>query len=169
MTSCTGSVRGGFEKSQLCWELNSEWEGSTFGARWGQMNLCATGATRVAWGRGADEKASIERLCISLPCVETFNPKVIKGFVPELRSRECFLCFGIPMFYVYMLWTFYVRYTYPDIWIWYTMRKVWINHLFLKLEVNSKTDGILWVGLGNQSRRTKTEFKQVLLCLGHYW
>ena len=23
------------------------------------------------------------------------------------------MCFGIPMFYVYMLWTFYVRFTYP--------------------------------------------------------
>ena len=25
----------------------------------------------------------------------------------------CFSCFGIPVFYVYMLWTFYVRFTYP--------------------------------------------------------
>ena len=25
------------------------------------------------------------------------NSKVIKSFVPELRSRKCFLCFGIPM------------------------------------------------------------------------
>ena len=32
-----------------------------------------------------------------------FNSKVIKkSFVPELRSRKCFLCFGILMFYVYM-------------------------------------------------------------------
>ena len=36
---------------------------------------------------GADGKASRERLCISLPYDETFNSKVIKGFVPELRSR----------------------------------------------------------------------------------
>ena len=41
---------------------------------------------------------------------ETLNSKVIKSFVPELRSRKCFSCFVIPMFYVYMLWTFYVRY-----------------------------------------------------------
>ena len=43
--------------------------------------------------------------------VETFNSKVIKGSVPELRSRYVFSCFGIPMFYVYMLrtlWTFCV-------------------------------------------------------------
>ena len=33
---------------------------------------------------------------------EPLNPKVIKSFVPELRSRKCFSCFRIPMFYVYM-------------------------------------------------------------------
>ena len=37
--------------------------------------------------------------------------KVIKSSVPELRSRKCFSCFGIPMVYVYMFWTFYVRFT----------------------------------------------------------
>ena len=34
---------------------------------------------------------------------ELLNSKVIKSFVPELRSRKCFSCFGIPMFNVYML------------------------------------------------------------------
>ena len=42
---------------------------------------------------GADRKASIERLCISLPYVETFNSKVIKGFIPELRSCYVFFVF----------------------------------------------------------------------------
>ena len=37
---------GDFEKSQLSWELDTEREGSTFGARWG-----------MRWG--ADEKARI--------------------------------------------------------------------------------------------------------------
>ena len=37
------------------------------------------------------------------PCVkEPLNWKVIKSFVPELRSRKCFSCFEIPMFYVCM-------------------------------------------------------------------
>ena len=31
---------------------------------------------------------------------EPLNSKVIKGFVPERRSRKCFSCFEIPMFYV---------------------------------------------------------------------
>ena len=52
-------------------------------------------------GGEADEKIIIERLCISLPYVEEpLNSKVIKSFVPELRSRKCFSCFEIPMFYV---------------------------------------------------------------------
>ena len=33
------------------------------------------------------------------------------------------MCFRIPMFYVYMLWTFYVRFTYPYIWLCYIMNK----------------------------------------------
>ena len=31
---------------------------------------------------------------------EPLNSKVIKSFVPELRSRKCFSCFQIPMFSV---------------------------------------------------------------------
>ena len=77
---------GKFEKVSS-WELDSEREGSTFGTRWGQTNLCATGVARVL---GEDGKVIIERLCTSLPYVETFNSKVIKGFVPELRSRYVF-------------------------------------------------------------------------------
>ena len=73
------------------------------GARKGLANLRAMGAARdggCRWG-SADGKVIIERLCISLPYVDTFKSKVIKGFVPELRSRKCFSCFGIPMFLCY--------------------------------------------------------------------
>ena len=45
------------------------------------------GATRVG---GAGRKASIERLCLSPYIEKPFNSKVIKSFVPELRSRKCF-------------------------------------------------------------------------------
>ena len=54
-------------------------------------------------GGVADGKASIQRLCLSPYVEKPFNSKVIKSFIPELRSRKCFSCFGIPMFYVYML------------------------------------------------------------------
>ena len=113
MTSCTGSARGGF------WEI---WKSQQLRTRLRTRRVNFRGSQRpdefVRYGRrtrwgGADEKVILERLCISLPYAETFNLKVIKGFVPELRSRKCFSCFGIPMFYVNMLWTFYVRFTYP--------------------------------------------------------
>ena len=87
------------------WELDSEREGSTCGACRGQTNFCATGAARD-WGGGADEKVIIEGLCTSLPCVETFNSKVIKGFVPELRSRKCFVFRDSYVIYIWTLWTF---------------------------------------------------------------
>ena len=58
----------------------------------------------------------IERMCISLRYVEeTLNSKVIKSFVPGLRSRKCFSCFEIPMFHVYMLRTLW-RFCAP-VWI----------------------------------------------------
>ena len=71
----------------------------------------ALGKYRTRSGTG--EKARIERLCLSPPYVEKpLNSKVIKSFVPELRSRKCFSCFEIPMFYVIYIWTLYVHFAY---------------------------------------------------------
>ena len=39
---------------------------------------------------GAEGKASIERLCLSPYVEKPFNSKIIKSFVPELRSRKSF-------------------------------------------------------------------------------
>ena len=39
---------------------------------------------------------------------EPLNSKVIKSFVPELRSRKCFSCFRIPMFYIYIYIYIYI-------------------------------------------------------------
>ena len=64
---------------------------------------------RSRWGGQMNRK----NVYLSPYVEESLNSKVIKSFVPELRSRKCFSCFGIPIFYVYMLWTFYVRFTYP--------------------------------------------------------
>ena len=64
-------------------------------------------------GGGGRWKKQHRKIVPLSPYIEKpLNSKVIKGFVPELRSRKCFSCFGIPMFYVYMLWTFYVRFAY---------------------------------------------------------
>ena len=73
MMSCTGSVPGGEGwLSLVCSDL-------------------VVGATHVG---GADGKASKERLCLSPYVEKPFNSKVIKHFVPELRSRKCFCVSG---------------------------------------------------------------------------
>ena len=109
--------RSGRGRTDLCaagtaqsWELDSEREGSAFWARWGGTNLRATGAAR---DEGRWKSQNRKNVYLSPYVEESLNSTVIKCFVPELRSRKCFSCFGIPMFYVYMLWTSYVRFTYP--------------------------------------------------------
>ena len=103
MTSCTGSVCGGFggfEKSQ-CWVLASEEDG------WLSELAKALRWVPLVKGVGAEWKVSIERLCLSLPYVEKpFNSKVIKSFVPELRSRKCFCFFCVSGFLCYLYMCF---------------------------------------------------------------
>ena len=92
VTSRTGSARGNlgdFEKVSELWRDLPR--GKTVGFRL-LVETFVAGAKR--FGGGGHEKARIERMCISLPYVETFNSKVIKGFVPELRSRYVFFEFG---------------------------------------------------------------------------
>ena len=61
------------------------------------------GATRV-WEAGGKWKSQNKKNVYLSPYVEEpLNSKVIKSFVPEVRTRKCFSCFEIPMFYVYML------------------------------------------------------------------
>ena len=73
---------------------------------------------RVRTWFGADGNVSIERMCIFILMLKNLlNSKVNKSFVPELRSRKCFSCFGIPILFIYELWTFYVYFTYPYIWL----------------------------------------------------
>ena len=121
-------ARGGFGwfwKSQLIWVLPRE---KTFGFRL----LAETGPValwqvpHVLAGGGADGKVIIERLCISLPYVETFNSTVIKSFVHERRTLRVFvfrdsyvlcmyvICYIYMHIYIYIyiyiyicLWTFY--------------------------------------------------------------
>ena len=97
MTSCTGSVCWGFwDLRKVRVEFLPRKKKVDF-----RSSLRPCGGCRTWWGWGADGKVVIERLCLSPPYVEkTFNSKVIKSFVPELRSRKCFSCFGIPMLYM---------------------------------------------------------------------
>ena len=105
-------ILGILKKSVSC-ELDSEREGWLSLARRNQPNGLVAGSTRVVVvvvGRWKSQHRKIVPLSL---CSRTFKFKILKIFVSELRSRKCFSCFGIPMLLVYMLWTFYVRFTYP--------------------------------------------------------
>ena len=80
----------------------------------------------TCWG-GADGKASIVRLCLSPYVEKPFNSKVIKGFVPELRSRQVFFVFRdscvLCIYVMNILCTFPISVS----WVWYTI-KVFENY-----------------------------------------
>ena len=111
MTSRTGStwrILGDLKKSV-------SWVESCRPKKKGNFHLLAEalGRCRMRWG-GCGWKSQNRKNVYLPPYVEgPLNSKVIKSFVPELRSCKCFSCFEIPMFYVYMLWTFYVHFAYP--------------------------------------------------------
>ena len=112
MISCTGSARaedlGDFEKvSSLSWVLPSEEE------RW--LSLARRGLGPVSHEMvGRWKSQNRKNVYLSPYVVEPLNSKVIKSFIPELRSRKCFSCFEIPMFSMYnILWTLYVHFAYP--------------------------------------------------------
>ena len=96
MTSRTGSARmiWGISKKSVSRVENWTPNEKTVGFR-----LLAEARPVALWGvphvlgGGCRWKSHHKRLCISLPCVKTFNSKVIKGFVPELRSRYVFFVF----------------------------------------------------------------------------
>ena len=106
MTSRTGSARRilGILKKSV--ELSS---------RLGRRRLTFACSRRPwAGGGGSDEKSQNRKNVYLSPYVEEpLNSKVIKSFVPELRSRMCFSCFEIPMFYIYIyIYIFYVYFPY---------------------------------------------------------
>ena len=132
MTSCTGSARRilGILK-KVSWVEN--WTPNEKGRLSGlaeARRICALRAPHeMAGGRW---KSQIRKNVYLFPYVEEpLNSKVIKSFVPDLRSRKCFSCFEIPMFYENMLWPFYIRYTYPYLAMvqWYKIQ----HFLFLSL------------------------------------
>ena len=78
---------------------------------------------------GADEKARIERLCLCPYVEEPLKSKVIKRFVPELRSRYVFFEFRDS--YVLSLWTFDVRFTHSHIMAMVQWKLSW-KHSFIR-------------------------------------
>ena len=117
MTSCTGSVRRWFWRLEKKSELGPAVRRIRVTFTCSQWPCCGCHTCCMV---GGDGKASIERLCISLPYVETFNSKVIKGFVPELRSRYVFFVFRdsyvLFIYVMNILCTFHISAS----WVWYS-------------------------------------------------
>ena len=126
MTSRTGSARrilGDFEKvSWWSWVLPQK---KTAGFR---LLKEALGRCQTIWG--GVWKSQNRKIVPLSPYVEKpLNSKVIKSFVPELRSCYMFLYFEIPMFnviyiYIYMLCPFRISVSGYGIQI--PLEKVWI-------------------------------------------
>ena len=122
-------VRGGFRgfwKSQLV-ELRpaSGEDGWLRLARRSQASgLC--GGCHTYWGgRGRWKSQNRKNVYLSPYVEESLNSIVIKGFVPELRSRKCFSCFEIlcSMLYIY---EHYMSISHIHIGLWY-------NHICLNV------------------------------------
>ena len=75
----------------------------------------------AAHGEGTDGKVSIERLYHSPYVEKLFNSKVIKSFVPELRSRKVFRISGFQC-YLYMSYerSMYISHIRIHVWLCYT-------------------------------------------------
>ena len=80
--------------------------------------ICALRAPRVGWVESWRCKSSQHRKIVSLsPHVEKpFNSKVIKSFVPELRSRKVFRVSGF-LCYLYMSYEHSMYISHIHVWL----------------------------------------------------
>ena len=104
-----------FEKSQLvefCRRRKTvDFRGSPKPGQW-PCSRCRT------WF-GADGKVSIKRWYLSPYVEKPFNSKVIKSFVPELRSRQVFFVFR-DSYVIYALYEHYERFAYRYGYVYFT-------------------------------------------------
>ena len=111
-------TRGGF------WEILKKSVSRVETRHWTRrvdFHLLVEALSRCRTRRGGGWKCQNRKIVPLSPYVEKpLNSKVIKSFVPELKSHKCFSCFEIPMFYVIYIWTLYAHFTHSRIWLWYT-------------------------------------------------
>ena len=77
------------------------------------------GATGV--GRGADGKVRIERMCISLPYVETFNLKLKKRFRTWTKKSLRVFCVSGFLCSMYICYEHSMYVSHIRIWLWYKL------------------------------------------------
>ena len=86
---------------------------------WARTDEFVRYGRRTCWGEGADGKVSIERWYLSTYVEKPLNSKVIKSFVPELRSRKCFFVFR-DSYIIYVRYGNYERFTYRYEYVYFT-------------------------------------------------
>ena len=113
-------ILGIWEKS-VSWVLASEEDGWLSGLAEARPVVCSGGRAWWWWWWGeADGKVSIERLCITLLMSKNLlTQKVIKSFVPELRSRRCFCVSGF-LLSIYMSYEHSMYISHIYVWVCYT-------------------------------------------------
>ena len=118
MTSRTGSARRIWGIWRKLVELRLDTK------RDGWLSLARGGLGSVSHEMGRRWKNQDRKIVPLSPYVKKpLNSKVIKSFVPELRSRKCFSCFEISIFYMFYVIYIYEHYkpiSHIRIWVWYT-------------------------------------------------
>ena len=111
--------------------------------------LC--GRCHTCWGGGRRKSLNRKNVHLSPYVEEPLNSKVIKSFIPELRSQKCFSCFEIPMFYVYMscIYVMNILCTFPISvsWVWYRLLKshgTWVCQWYQPLLVYLEQSFTVW-------------------------
>ena len=99
VTSCTGSARRIWGIWRKLSRVETRHRTRRVDFRLLAEALCRC-RTRWGWGWGRWKSQNRKIVPFSPYFKKALHSKVIKSFVPELRSRKCFLCFEIPMFYV---------------------------------------------------------------------
>ena len=143
MTSHTGSARKIFGIWRKSVELRTR-------LRTGRVDFRGTErpdefaryGRRTSWV-GVDGKVIRERLCISLPYVETFNSKVIKGFVSELRSRYVFFVFLGFLFSMYICYEHSVYISHIHVWGCDNSINIFRLHIFVLILSSLRMDFII--------------------------
>ena len=146
MTSRTGSVRrilGILKKVSgvVTWHRTRRVELISASGEGGWLSLARGSLGQVshemgAGGCWADDKARIERMCIALLMSKNlYTLKVIKSFVPELRSHKWFSCSKIPMFYIYIyIYIFHEAVSGNGTYL----QNVFTHHIFVKVKFGIK-------------------------------
>ena len=111
-TLASAEDMGRFWKSQLRWGED------------GWLSLARGGLGLVSREMGGRWKSQNRKIVPLSPYVEKpLNSKVIKSFLLELRSRKCFSCLEIPMFYLcgHSMYVSHIAIS----WLWYSCICLW--------------------------------------------